>query len=157
MRGTGQWSQAITSTDRGGNFYSSHGTVDILTKQRAFFTSSSLFTDLGFTLTPDSMMSFKTATFLLIFGSFLIIIGNTGFPCMLRFMTWLGSKVIHVDGRLYEELRFLLDHPRRSFTLLFPSSATWWLFWTLMIFNGVDLIFFIILDVSFFPLSVFTV
>ncbi|KAG4444471.1 hypothetical protein IFR05_000062 [Cadophora sp. M221] len=114
----------------------------------AFFTSSSLFNDLGFTLTPDSMISFQSAVFPLIFGSFLIVIGNTGFPCMLRFIIWLGSKMIPVDGRLYEELRFLLDHPRRCFTLLFPSKATWWLFWTLMIFNGVDLLFFIILDLN---------
>ena len=114
---------------------------------RAFFTASSLFNDLGFTLTPNSMISFQDAVFPLILGSFLIVIGNTGFPCMLRFMIWLMSKLITVDGRLYEELRFLLDHPRRCFTLLFPSRATWWLFWTLMIFNGVDLLFFIILDV----------
>ncbi|KAH7409274.1 putative potassium ion transporter [Cadophora sp. MPI-SDFR-AT-0126] len=114
----------------------------------AFFTASSLFSDLGFTLTPDSMISFQDAVFPLILGSFLIVIGNTGFPCMLRFMIWLGSKMIPVDGRLYEELRFLLDHPRRCFTLLFPSRATWWLFWTLMIFNGVDLLFFIILDLN---------
>ncbi|PVH88767.1 hypothetical protein DL98DRAFT_555735 [Cadophora sp. DSE1049] len=114
----------------------------------AFFTSSSLFNDLGFTLTANSMISFQDAVFPLILGSFLIVIGNTGFPCMLRFMIWLGSKMIPVDGRLYEELRFLLDHPRRCFTLLFPSRATWWLFWTLMIFNGVDLLFFIILDLN---------
>ncbi|KAH7336336.1 cation transport protein-domain-containing protein [Rhexocercosporidium sp. MPI-PUGE-AT-0058] len=114
----------------------------------AFFTSASLFNDLGFTLTPDSMISFQTAVFPLIFGSFLIVIGNTGFPCMLRFIIWLCSKIIPVDGRLYEELRFLLDHPRRCFTLLFPSKATWWLFWTLVIFNGVDLLFFIILDLN---------
>tara|TARA_R110002060_G_scaffold62017_1_gene71423 strand:- start:134 stop:433 length:300 start_codon:yes stop_codon:yes gene_type:complete len=94
------------------------------------------------------MISFQDAVFPLILGSFLIVIGNTGFPCMLRFMIWLMSILIPVDGRLYEELRFLLDHPRRCFTLLFPSRATWWLFWTLMIFNGVDLLFFIILDVS---------
>ncbi|KAG4421824.1 hypothetical protein IFR04_005074 [Cadophora malorum] len=114
----------------------------------AFFTASSLFNDLGFTLTPNSMISFQDAVFPLILGSFLIVIGNTGFPCMLRFMIWLMSKLIPVDGRLYEELRFLLDHPRRCFTLLFPSRATWWLFWTLMIFNGVDLLFFIILDLN---------
>lgn len=114
----------------------------------AFFTASSLFNDLGFTLTPNSMISFQDAVFPLILGSFLIVIGNTGFPCMLRFMIWLMSILIPVDGRLYEELRFLLDHPRRCFTLLFPSRATWWLFWTLMIFNGVDLLFFIILDLN---------
>jgi len=80
--------------------------------------------------------------------SFLIIIGNTGFPIMLRFVIWMTSLVVPKGGAVYEEIRFLLDHPRRCFTLLFPAKATWWLFWILVILNGVDLIFFIILDVS---------
>jgi potassium uptake Trk family protein len=114
-----------------------------------FFTGASLFNDLGFTLTPDSMISFQFATFPLVIGTFLIIIGNTGFPCMLRFTIWMYSKMVPKTSSMWEELRFLLDHPRRCFTLLFPSRANWWLFWILVILNGVDLIFFIILDVSF--------
>ena len=104
--------------------------------------------DLGFTLTPDSMISFQQAVLPLLFGSFLIIIGNTGFPCMLRFLIWLSSKLVPVESGIWEELKFLLDHPRRCFTLLFPSKATWWLFWILALLNSIDLIFFIILDVS---------
>jgi potassium uptake Trk family protein len=53
-----------------------------------------------------------------------------------------------VGGALWEELQFLLDHPRRCFTLLFPRDATWWLFAILVILNGLDLIFFIILDLN---------
>ncbi|KXT03511.1 hypothetical protein AC578_1641 [Pseudocercospora eumusae] len=113
-----------------------------------FFTPASLFNDLGFTLTPDSMISFDNAVLPLLFGSFLIIIGNTGFPCMLRFIIWSLSKVVRYGTDTWEELRFLLDHPRRCFTLLFPSKATWWLFWVLVLFNVVDLIFFIILDLN---------
>ncbi|RMD43663.1 hypothetical protein DV735_g1474, partial [Chaetothyriales sp. CBS 134920] len=71
-----------------------------------FFTAASMFNDLGLTLTNNSMMGFQLAVFPLLLGSFLIIIGNTGFP----------------------------------------SSATWWLFGILVVLNGVDLIFFIILD-----------
>lgn len=112
------------------------------------FTGSSMFNDLGFTITPDSMISFKDAVFPLLLGTFLIIIGNTGFPCMLRFVIWTASKLVPEDSAVWEELRFLLDHPRRCFTLLFPSAATWWLFAILIILNGVDLIFFIILDLN---------
>lgn len=112
------------------------------------FTAGSAFNDLGFTLTPDSMISFASAVFPLLLMSFLIIIGNTGFPCMLRFVIWVASKVVPHGTGLWEELRFLLDHPRRCFTLLFPKAATWWLFAILVILNGVDLIFYIILDVS---------
>lgn len=113
-----------------------------------FFTPASMFNDLGFTLTPDSMVSFQKATVPLLFGTFLIIIGNTGFPCMLRFVIWLCSKLVPHGSGIWEELRFLLDHPRRCFTLLFPSKANWWLFAVLILLNGIDLIFFIILDVS---------
>lgn len=112
------------------------------------FTPASMFNDLGFTLTPDSMISFQGSVLALLFGSYLIIIGNTGFPCMLRFIIWSLSKIVSRDGELWEELRFLLDHPRRCFTLLFPSKATWWLFWVLVLLNGIDLIFFIILDLN---------
>ncbi|EME43708.1 hypothetical protein DOTSEDRAFT_72906 [Dothistroma septosporum NZE10] len=113
------------------------------------FTPASMFNDLGFTLTVDSMISFNDSVLALLFGSFLIIIGNTGFPCMLRFIIWFLSKFIASYGSpWWEELRFLLDHPRRCFTLLFPSKATWWLFWVLVGLNVIDLIFFIILDLN---------
>lgn len=117
------------------------------------FTPHSAFMDLGFTLTPDSMNSFNMATWPLLAMSFLIVIGNTGFPVMLRFLIWISSIVVPRGSGIWEELKFLLDHPRRCFTLLFPSGATWWLFWLLVLLNGIDLIFFIILDVSVLLLS----
>jgi len=110
------------------------------------FTPASMFNDLGFTLTPDSMISFNSAVVPLLLGSFLIIIGNTGFPCMLRFTIWFISKFVNQGDALWEELRFLLDHPRRCFTLLFPSKATWVLFWLLVLLNGIDLFLFVVLD-----------
>lgn len=112
------------------------------------FTAASAFNDLGFTLTPDSMNSFQKAVFPLLCLAFLIIIGNTAFPCMLRFMIWVLSKFARPGTALWEELRFLLDHPRRCFTLLFPRNATWWLFAILVLLNGIDVIFFIILDLN---------
>ncbi|KAK4241702.1 Low-affinity potassium transport protein [Achaetomium macrosporum] len=117
----------------------------------AFFTASSAFMDLGFTLTPDSMNSFNTATWPLLLMSFVIVIGNTGFPVMLRFIIWVLSHIVPVATGLYEELTFLLDHPRRCFTLLFPSGATWWLFWLLVVMNGLDVMFFIVLDLGSGP------
>jgi hypothetical protein len=116
----------------------------------AFFTASSAFTDLGFTLTPDSMISFQKAIWPLLLLSWLIVIGNTGFPIMLRITIWVLSKFMPSGSGMYEELNFLLDHPRRCFTLLFPALATWWLFWILVGLNGLDLLFFIVLDVSTF-------
>lgn len=114
----------------------------------AFFSANTAFNDVGFTLTPDSMNSFNTAIWPLLLMSFLVIIGNTGFPVMLRWIIWVTSKYVPTGSGIWEELKFLLDHPRRCFTLLFPGKATWWLFWILVLLNGIDLIFFIILDVS---------
>ncbi|KAI3337522.1 cation transport protein-domain-containing protein [Xylariaceae sp. AK1471] len=118
-----------------------------------FWTANSAFMDLGFTLTPDSMNSFNTAIFPLLIMSFLIILGNTGFPVALRFMIWLGSLIAPRGSGLWEELRFLLDHPRRCFTLLFPSNANWWLFFILVALNAIDLILFIVLDLGRGPVS----
>ncbi|ONH68636.1 Low-affinity potassium transport protein [Cyberlindnera fabianii] len=113
-----------------------------------FFTSASAFNDLGYTLTPDSMISFRDSPYALLVMSFFIIIGNTGFPVLLRFIIWISFKLSKDLSLLKESLGFLLDHPRRCFTLLFPSAPTWWLFFILLALNAVDLILFIILDLN---------
>ncbi|PTB64354.1 hypothetical protein BBK36DRAFT_57231 [Trichoderma citrinoviride] len=119
----------------------------------AFWTSNMAFMDVGFTLTPDSMNSFATSEWVLMAMWFFIIIGNTGFPVMLRFMIWVASKFTSRGTGLWEEFRFLLDHPRRCFTLLFPSNANWWLFWILVLLNVIDLVFFIVLDLGAEPIT----
>lgn len=133
---TPTWGQVVTKAGQGRPWW-------------GIFTAGSAFNDVGFTLTPDSMTSFQKAVWPLLLMAFLIIIGNTGFPCMLRFIIWVVSKLTPKGSSLWEELKFLLDHPRRCFTLLFPKNATWWLFAILVALNGIDVIFFIILDVSY--------
>ncbi|OAA38133.1 potassium transporter [Metarhizium rileyi] len=118
-----------------------------------FFTSNVAFMDVGFTLTPDSMISFNTSAFCLMVMWFFIIIGNTGFPVMLRFIIWVAAKLAPVGSGVWEELRFLLDHPRRCFTLLFPSGPNWWLFWILVALNAIDLLFFMVLDLGGEPIA----
>ncbi|AET39977.1 Trk1p Ecym_5208 [Eremothecium cymbalariae DBVPG len=114
----------------------------------AFFTSLSSFNDLGLTLTADSMASFNAAAYPLIVMIWFIIIGNTGFPILLRFIIWIMFKLTPDLSLMKENLGFLLDHPRRCFTLLFPSAATWWLFLILILMNGLDLILFVIHDLN---------
>jgi potassium uptake Trk family protein len=104
--------------------------------------------NVGFTLTPDSMISLQRSPWALVVMIFLIVIGNTGFPCLLRFIIWCFHKIVPRDSSLKECLNFLLDHPRRCFTLLFPSRETWILFWVLVCLNGADVILFIVLDIS---------
>ncbi|KAE8154193.1 cation transport protein-domain-containing protein [Aspergillus avenaceus] len=132
---TTHWGSAVTKIGQGRPWW-------------AIFMAASSFNDVGFSITPDSMMSFQSAIFPLLLLTFLIIIGNTGFPCMLRLIIWVLSKLARKESPLWEELKFLLDHPRRCFTLLFPRNATWWLFAILVALNGIDLIFFIVLDLN---------
>ena len=113
-----------------------------------FFTAMSAFNDLGLTLTPDSMSSFNTAVYPLVVMIWFIIIGNTGFPIFLRFIIWVMFKISPELSHMKESLGFLLDHPRRCFTMLFPESATWWLVLTLLGLNLTDFILFIILDLG---------
>lgn len=105
-----------------------------------------MISNLGFTLTPDSMVSFQDATFPLIVMSFLAFAGNTCYPCLLRLIIWLMYKLCPESSSMKETLSFLLDHPRRCFTLLFPSKPTWILFGILFVMNAVDTIFIIVLD-----------
>ncbi|KAI5854369.1 cation transport protein-domain-containing protein [Tricharina praecox] len=114
----------------------------------AIFTSQTSLNDLGFTLTPDSMLSFQKCTWILVVMTFLIVIGNTGFPCLLRFLIWLLFKIVPAGSSIKEALNFLLDHPRRCFTLLFPSRETWVLLWVLLALNIADVILFIVLDIK---------
>lgn len=122
-----------------------------------FFTAASAFNNLGLTLSPDSMASFSSSIYILIFVPFFMIIGNTGFPVFLRFIIWLMCKLTNPYGRLRETLEFLLDHPRRCFTLLFPSGPTWWLFGVLVAFNVIDTVLFLILDLNNSSVSIIPV
>ncbi|EAW18542.1 potassium transporter [Aspergillus fischeri NRRL 181] len=81
--------------------------------------------------------------------SFLIVTGNTGFPCMLRLIIWLLSWLAPYGSGLNEELQYLLDHPRRCFTLLFPSGELWRLLGVLILLNGVDFTVFCTLSDTF--------
>ena len=53
--------------------------------------------------------------------------GNTFFPSFLRLVIWTTAKIVPAHSRLHQSLSFLLHHPRRCFTLLFPSINTWYL------------------------------
>ena len=85
-----------------------------------------------------------------------IIAGNTGYPIFLRVAIWSIYKILKMfpNQDFWEfdikTLRFLLDHPRRCYTNLFPAPHTWWLGLTLIGLNGIDWAAFEILNVSAF-------
>ena len=57
-------------------------------------------------------------------------------------------KVTPKRSSMQESLRYLLDHPRRCYTLLFPGKATWILFAILFVLNTIDVILIIVLDLD---------
>lgn len=115
----------------------------------AFFSSMTMFCNVGFTLTPDSMVSFRANTFPMLWMTFLAFIGNTAYPCVLRLVIWTMFRLTKKNAPIREPLNFLLDHPRRCYTLLFPSKVTWLLFGSLVVINGVDVILFLVLDLHY--------
>ncbi|KHN97531.1 Potassium transport protein, high-affinity [Metarhizium album ARSEF 1941] len=114
----------------------------------AFYTAQSMMDNLGFTLTPDSMMSFREAEWPLFVSTLLTLAGNTLYPVFLRLILWIMSKVVARTSATQESLQFLLDHPRRCYMLLFPRGTTWALFGIILVLNFMDSFFILILDLN---------
>ncbi|KAL5360235.1 cation transport protein-domain-containing protein [Aspergillus floccosus] len=114
----------------------------------AFYSSQTMIDNLGFTLTPDSMISFQDATWPMLLMSFLAFAGNTLYPCFLRLVIWTMSKCVPRHSSLKEPLDYLLKYPRRCYVLLFPSKPTWILFGVIFILNAVDVLLIVVLDLD---------
>ncbi|RBR25460.1 uncharacterized protein FIESC28_01698 [Fusarium coffeatum] len=114
----------------------------------AIFSAQTMVSNLGFTLTPDSMISFNDAPAPLLIMSALALAGHTFYPIMLRLVIWSASKIFPKKSSIQESLHFLLNHPRRCYTLLFPSGPTWALFGILTLLNVADILFIILLDLD---------
>ncbi|KAF5626917.1 potassium transporter TRK-1 [Fusarium tjaetaba] len=112
------------------------------------YSAQTMYDNLGFTLTPDSMISFRTAKWPMILMSFLAFAGNTLYPVFLRLSIWIMSKLVPKTSPTQESLAFLLTYPRRCYTLLFPSGPTWILFGIIFALNFIDILLIIVLDLS---------
>ena len=80
--------------------------------------------------------------------TFLAFAANTCYPIFLRLLIWAMWRLVPTGTSIKETLKFLLDHPRRCYTLLFPSRPTWILFGTVVLLNFVDVLLIITLDLS---------
>ncbi|KAF7189044.1 Low-affinity potassium transport protein [Pseudocercospora fuligena] len=114
----------------------------------AFYSAQTMESNLGFTLTPDSMISFADATWPMLVMTFMAYAGNTCYPILLRLVIWTLKKTTTKHQEMQESLNFLLDHPRRCYTLLFPSKPTWILLFILFVLNATDVVLIIILDLN---------
>ncbi|KAG6991280.1 potassium transport protein [Physcia stellaris] len=102
-------------------------------------------------LLDANMVAFQTSVYMLITMGLLILAGNTCYPIFLRVIIWTLLRLLPDNARFEDyrsTLRFLLDHPRRCYTTLFPSKHTWWLFAALIGLNGIDWAAFAILDIG---------
>ncbi|OJI85168.1 hypothetical protein ASPTUDRAFT_926391 [Aspergillus tubingensis CBS 134.48] len=106
----------------------------------AFFAVSA-FVNSGMSLLDANMTAFQTNAYPLLTMAFLILSGNTLYPCFLRFIIWAMRCVIPDKpswATWKVTLDFILDHPRRVYTNLFPRRHTWYLLGTIVILNAID-------------------
>jgi hypothetical protein len=118
------------------------------------FFSVSAFNNGGFTLIDDSLIPFQSHYFVLIVVGLLILAGNTAYPVFLRLILWSILKMLQFTtdpGEMKdwkETFEFILKYPRRVYTTLFPSRATWWLVGVLFVTNIIDWLAFEILNIG---------
>ena len=115
------------------------------------FNAISAFNNSGMSLLDANMVAFQTSIYMLLTMGLLIIAGNTCYPIFLRLIVWTLLKMLPKteqwdDSR--KTLQFLLDHPRRCYTNMFPSRHTWWLLASVICLNGIDWAAFEILNLG---------
>lgn len=118
------------------------------------FLSSSAFNNAGMSLLDANMSAFQDAYFVQIVVGILILAGNTAYPLLLRLSLWCCLQVLKLTtpetahGPWKETIEFILKYPRRVYTTLFPSRATWWLFAVIATINTIDWVAFEVLNIG---------
>lgn len=110
----------------------------------SLFMTVSSFNNAGLSLRNNNLMSFLSSSFFLMVLCFLILIGNTAFPPMLRFILYWTKKWYNED---YEEAaQLVLATPRRYFTHMFNGLQTRWLLFMIFLINGFEFVIFCSLE-----------
>ncbi|KAK8162538.1 cation transport protein-domain-containing protein [Phyllosticta citrichinensis] len=115
------------------------------------FNAVSAFNNSGMSLLDANMTAFQTAYYMLLTMGLCILAGNTCYPIFLRLIIWTIRKLLPNTAGwddLRNTLRFLLDHPRRCYTNLFPSEHTWWLALSVIALNAIDWAAFEVLNIG---------
>ncbi|CEJ80602.1 hypothetical protein VHEMI00776 [[Torrubiella] hemipterigena] len=118
------------------------------------FNGVSAFNNSGMSLLDANMVPFQGAYFVLITMGLMILAGNTAYPIFLRFIFWSFLRILRLTTRpealshFKLTLQFILKYPRRVYTNLFPSRATWWLLFMLIGLNCVDWVAFEIFNIG---------
>ncbi|WWC86168.1 uncharacterized protein L201_001041 [Kwoniella dendrophila CBS 6074] len=118
----------------------------------ALFNSVSAFSNTGMSLCDMSMVPFQGAYLFVVVTMILIFAGNTAFLSTIihayKSCSTLIYKLVPQSSRTSESLKFLLDHPRRCFVYLFPSTQTWVLLFVLFVLTVIDWVSFLVLDIG---------
>ncbi|KAF2091272.1 TrkH-domain-containing protein, partial [Saccharata proteae CBS 121410] len=129
-----------------------HYSCPMITRWVGSFIAVSAFNNSGMSLNDANMVAFQTSVYMLLTAGLLILAGNTAYPIFLRLIIWTMKKLLPATNPKYDDFRrtleFVLDHPRRCYTNLFPSEHTWWLLLSVVILNGVDWVAFEILNIG---------
>ena len=122
------------------------------------FNAVSAFNNSGMSLVDANMTAYQRSYYMLITLGLLILAGNTCFPIFLRAIVYGLLKIAERSAQNKPEsdpwtqrvqtLKFLLDHPRRCYTNLFPSRHTWWLALSVFTLNATDWVMFEILNIG---------
>jgi Trk-type K+ transport system membrane component len=128
------------------------GSADHYLRWFGAFNAISAFNNSGMSLLDANMVPFQTSIYMLLTMGGLILAGNTCYPIILRLIIWTLLKLMPAGERWEADrqtLEFLLRHPRRCYTNLFPARHTWWLLCSVICLNGIDWAAFEVLNVSF--------
>eukprot|EP01121_Diplochlamys_sp_Union-15-3_P020319 TRINITY_DN78_c0_g4_i1.p1 TRINITY_DN78_c0_g4~~TRINITY_DN78_c0_g4_i1.p1 ORF type:complete len:518 (-),score=45.40 TRINITY_DN78_c0_g4_i1:91-1644(-) len=106
------------------------------------FHSISAFNDAGFSIFQDNFVGFVNTAFTPLVKIYLILSGNLAFPILLYFIIVILKRFSR-KKKIYD---FLLKHPRRCFTHLFPWKQTKWLIKVLFLITMSEFVMFLVLD-----------
>lgn len=102
----------------------------------AAYLTVSAFQNNGLVTTPSSVTHFAQSPILLNTIAALILCGNTALPIMVRLIAVCWERLATEGTEGKEVLRFILQHPRRCFTHMFPAVHTLWLLLVVVVLTG---------------------
>ncbi|KAH8682734.1 cation transport protein-domain-containing protein [Xylariales sp. PMI_506] len=118
------------------------------------FNGVSAFNNSGMSVLDANVIPYGSSYFVLIVMGAMILAGNTAYPIFLRLWLWGLLRLLNFCTReqsfhnLKLTLEYILKYPRRVYTNLFPSRATWWLLFMIVALNGTDWVAFEILNLG---------
>ncbi|KAJ5899322.1 hypothetical protein N7495_004066 [Penicillium taxi] len=104
------------------------------------FLATSAFVSCGMSLISDNMVPFQREPYVLLVIGFIVLAGNTLYPCILRLSIWSMRKMMPSNATWdswRRTLDFTLAHSQIVYSYLFPSWHTWFLFGSVFILNSV--------------------